>query len=182
MLRYSLVFLCFFAITLPAAMGQEPSQKGKRPKVGLVLSGGGAKGFAYVGLLRVIQEAGLRIDYIGGSSIGSIIGGLYAIGYHPDTIAKMIRNQPWDNLLRDITERKYVAYEDKGIGEKTVVSLPLKNRKLGITSMYHGQEVNMLLNRFFSTTYKTRDFSEFQTPFLCIGTNLFTGDAIILNK
>jgi len=154
----------------------------KRPSVGLVLSGGGAKGFAYIGLLRVIQEVGLPIDYIGGSSIGSIIGGLYAIGYHPDTIAKLIRSQPWNDLLKDITARKYVAYEEKGIGEKTIVSLPLKNKKIGITSMYQGQEIDLLLNKFFSSVYKTTDFTKFQTPFLCMGTNLFTGDAVVLNK
>jgi NTE family protein len=170
-------------MTIPLfAQQQEPASVRHRPKVGLVLSGGGAKGFAYVGLLRVIQEAGLRIDYIGGSSIGSIIGGLYAIGYHPDTIEKLIRGQHWDNLLKDITERKYVAYEEKGIGEKTIVRLPLKNKKLGITSMYKGQEINLLLNRFFSPAYKTRDFNKFQTPFLCIGTNLFTGSEVVLNK
>ena len=81
----------------------------KRPTVGLVLSGGGAKGFAYIGLLKVIQEAGLPVDYIGGTSIGSIIGGLYAIGYHPDSIAKMIRTVDWDALLTDKIERKYIA-------------------------------------------------------------------------
>jgi len=159
-----------------------PEQGKKRPTVGLVLSGGGAKGFAYVGLLRVIQEVGLPIDYIGGSSIGSIIGGLYAIGYHPDTIAKLIRSQPWDALLKDVTERKYVAYEEKGIGEKTIVNLPLKNKKIGIGSMYQGQEISLLLNRFFSSVYKTTDFTKFQTPFLCIGTNLFTGEGVVLNK
>jgi len=66
---------------------KEPAKK-KRPKIGLVLSGGGAKGFAYIGMLRVFQEVGLPIDYIGGTSIGSIMGGLYAIGYSPDEIQK----------------------------------------------------------------------------------------------
>lgn len=171
-------------MTVISVMAQPPSASTpkKRPTVGLVLSGGGAKGFAYIGLLRVIQEAGLPIDYIGGSSIGSIIGGLYAIGYHPDTIARLIRGQNWNSLLKDITERKYIAFEEKGISEKTIVSLPLKNKKLGISSMYQGQEISLLLNRFFSPAYKINDFSKFQTPFLCIGTNLFTGEAMVLNK
>ncbi|MFZ4523052.1 MAG: patatin-like phospholipase family protein [Bacteroidales bacterium] len=178
-----ILFLFFFMSAFPLmALQNQPDTLRKRPTVGLVLSGGGAKGFAYIGLLRVIQEAGLPIDYIGGSSIGSIIGGLYAIGYHPDTIAKMIRGQNWGNLLKDQSERKYIAYEEKGIGEKTLVHLPLKNKKIGISSMYKGQEINLLLNRFFSPAYKTNDFTKFQTPFLCIGTNLLTGEAVILNK
>jgi NTE family protein len=176
-----LVFFCFSAYFL-SAQQPAPDAHRKRPSVGLVLSGGGAKGFAYIGLLRVIQEVGLPIDYIGGSSIGSIIGGLYAIGYHPDTIAIMIRAQQWDDLLKDVTDRKYIAYEEKGIWEKTIVSLPLKHRKIGISSMYQGQEISLLLNKFFSPAYKTDDFTKLQTPFLCIGTNLFTGEAITLNK
>ena len=181
-LRLILVLIVYLSAFYAKAQPPATDQPRKRPSVGLVLSGGGAKGFAYIGLLRVIQEAGLRIDYIGGSSIGSIIGGLYAIGYHPDTIAKMIRGQHWDNLLKDITERKYVAYEEKGVGEKTLVTLPLKNKKLGLGSLYQGQEIDLLLNRFFSPAFNVQDFTKLQTPFLCIGTNLFTGEEVILNK
>jgi NTE family protein len=156
--------------------------KPKRPAVGLVLSGGGAKGFAYIGLLKVIQEAGLRIDYIGGSSIGSIIGGLYAIGYSPDTIAKMIRSQNWDDVLKDIIDRKYIAYEEKEYGEKEIISLPVKKKMVTISpSLYEGQEVNLLLNKYFLPAYKINDFRNFQTPFLCIGTDLETGKQVILD-
>jgi NTE family protein len=185
--RYFCILFAFLSATIiPSIAKSAPSNDSiphpKRPTVGLVLSGGGAKGFAYVGLLRVIQEVGLPIDYIGGSSIGSIIGGLYAIGYHPDTIAVLIRSQNWNNLLRDITDRKYIAFEEKEHGEKTLISLPLKNKKIGIGSMYKGQEINLLLNDYFSPAYKINDFNKFQTPFLCIGTNLFTGDQVVLNS
>ena len=155
----------------------------KRPTVGLVLSGGGAKGFAYIGLLKVFQEIGLPIDYIGGSSIGSIVGGLYAIGYHPDSIAKMVRSQNWDHLLKDITARKFVSYEEKEYGEKTIITLPIKEKKISLNpSMYQGQEVNLMLNYYFSPAYKTTDFHKLQIPFLCIGTDLFTGAEVILDK
>jgi NTE family protein len=177
------IFITFLLASIVLPAGNPPTDPHSgRPKVGLVLSGGGAKGFAYIGLLRVFHEVGLPIDYIGGSSIGSIIGGLYALGYHPDSIARMIRSQHWNDLLKDVTERKYVAYEEKGIWEKTIVSLPLKHRKIGIGSMYQGQEINLLLNRFFSPAYNTEDFSKLPTPFLCIGTNLFTGEAVVLKK
>lgn len=178
------IILLVFSIYTLSLYADQPSTGTltKRPSVGLVLSGGGAKGFAYIGLLRVIREAGLPIDYIGGSSIGSIVGGLYAIGYHPDSIAKMIRSQNWDDLLKDVMERKYVAYEEKGLGEKTIVTLPFKNNKIGAGSLYQGQEIDLLLNRYFSPAYKISDFTKLQTPFLCIGTNLFTGDAVVLDK
>jgi len=160
----------------------EPVKK-ERPKVGLVLSGGGAKGFAYIGLLRVMQEVGLRVDYVGGTSIGSIIAGLYAIGYSPDEIERMVKEQDWAPLLIDEIPRKYIAYEEKEFLENSLVSLPLKKRKIGLKqAMYQGQQVNLLLNRFFSPAWNTTDFSKFQTPFLCVGTNLFNGDAEVLKN
>jgi NTE family protein len=156
----------------------ENPEKKTRPKVGLVLSGGGAKGFAYIGLLRVFQEVGLRVDYIGGTSIGSIMAGLYAIGYSPDDIEKMIREQNWTALLKDQIQRKYVAYEEKEFLENSIISLPFKKRKLGLKqAMYSGQQINLLLNKYFSPAWNISDFNKFQTPFLCVGTNLFNGDA-----
>src|SRR5690554_3001701 len=73
----------------------------ERPKVGLVLMGGGAKGFAHVGALKVIEEIGIPIDYIAGTSMGAIIGGLYSIGYSADAIDSLIQNQDWLHLLTD---------------------------------------------------------------------------------
>ncbi|MBN1198116.1 MAG: patatin-like phospholipase family protein [Bacteroidales bacterium] len=158
-------------------------EKAKRPTVGLVLSGGGAKGFAYIGLLKVLQETGLQVDYIGGSSIGSIMGGLYAIGYHPDSIAKMIREQNWSSLLTDKMPRKYVSYDEKEFGERSILSVPIRNRKISLgNAFYQGQQVDMLLNHYFSPAYRTYSFHDFQTPFLCMGTDLLTGDAIVLDK
>lgn len=183
--KFTLIIFFILILNVPIkteAQPQSDPQKPKRPTVGLVLSGGGAKGFAYVGLLKVLEEAGLPVDYIGGSSIGSIIGGLYAIGYHPDTIARMIRSQDWDNLLRDVMERKFVAYEEKKHGENNLITLPLKNRKIGISSMYKGQEINLLLNEYFSPVSTINDFNELPIPFLCIGTNLFTGEQVVLRK
>ncbi len=159
--------------------GQTKEQKSKRPTVGLVMSGGGAKGFAYVGLLKVIQDAGLHIDYIAGTSMGSIIAGLYAIGYHPDTIQKLIKAQNWDNVLGDIIEREDIAFAEKEFGGKYIISLPIKEKKLNMmASLSEGQEVDQLLNLFFSPVYKTNDFSELQIPFLCIGTNIIDGSEV----
>jgi len=178
----SVIFLMTY-LQLPAQEKEASAEPTKRPSVGLVLSGGGAKGFAYIGLLNVIQEAGLKIDYIGGSSIGAIIGGLYAVGYHPDTIAELIRSQDWDVALKDKIGRKYIAYEEKEFGEKFIVSLPIKDKKVSISpSLYTGQEANLLMNYYFSPAYEVNDFSDLQTPFLCIGTDLLTGEAVVLDK
>ncbi len=183
--KYSLIFL-FAALMLLQGEGVfssniNSSKKGKRPKVGLVLSGGGAKGFAYIGLLRVMQEVGLQVDYVGGTSIGSIVAALYAIGYSPDEIDRMVSEQNWADLLIDKIPRKYVAYEEKEFMENDIISFPFKKRKIGLKqAMYQGQQVNLLLNRFYSPVWNTTDFSKFQTPFLCVATNLFNGNAEVL--
>jgi len=158
-------------------------QKPIRPKIGLVLSGGGAKGFAFIGLLKVLQEVNLHVDYIGGTSIGSIIGALYAVGYAPDTIAKIIREQNWEALLTDKIDRKYINFEDKIYAENKVISLPLKKKSVGLkVALYGGQEVSMMLNHILSGFYNVTDFSKLPTPFLCVGTDLLTGHAIALTS
>ena len=155
----------------------------KRPSVGLVLSGGGAKGFAYIGILKAIQKAGLPIDYIGGTSMGSIMGSLYALGYNPDTITKIIRAQNWDRLLKDKPERKYLAFEEKSFAENNITELPFTGKKIELkASLYEGQQINLLLNKYLSVGYKTTDFSKLPTPFLCMGTNILNGKSVLLNS
>jgi NTE family protein len=176
------ILLNFLVLSLHA-QNAPPEKPSKRPSVGLVMSGGGAKGWAYLGVLRVMQEAGLDVDYIAGASAGSIVGGMYALGYHPDSIEKIIRSQDWDAVMKDIIERKYVAYQDKIYGGRYIFSLPIKNRKIGLkASLYEGQNIDLLLNRYYSVAYKDTLFKDFQTPFICIGTDLFEGKQVVLDR
>lgn len=178
-----LTFIILSALSVYAQTHQQPSDLPKRPTVGLVLSGGGAKGFAFIGLLRAIQKAGLRVDYIGGTSIGSIIGGLYALGYDPDSIAKIVRTQNWDHILHDVVDRKYIAFEEKGYAASSVVTLPIKKNKIGLrSSLYEGQEIDLLLNRYFTTDYRITDFSKLPTPFICMTTNILDGKPVTLKN
>jgi NTE family protein len=180
---FLVTFIFLLATSAGISQQVKEEQETKRPTVGLVLSGGGAKGFAYIGLLKVIQEAGLPVDYIGGTSIGSIIGGLYAIGYHPDSITKMIRSIDWDGLLSDKIDRKYIAYEEKEFGEKFIITLPVANKSVTLSpSLYQGQEINLMLNHYFSPAFTTHDFDDLPTPFLCMGTDLLTGKEVLLDS
>ena len=77
----------------------------KKPKIGLVLSGGGAKGFAHIGVLKVLEQAGVKIDYIGGTSMGAVVGGLYASGYSATQIDSIFRTINFYNLLQDFIPR-----------------------------------------------------------------------------
>ena len=94
--------LSLILVLLPAFFLALPAMAQQRKKVGVVLSGGGAKGVAHIQALKVIEEAGIPIDYIVGTSMGSIIGGLYSIGYTPHQLDSMVRKQDWMFLLSKI--------------------------------------------------------------------------------
>jgi NTE family protein len=179
---FALLLFVSFSFGL-IAQDSQSSEGSERPSVGLVMSGGGAKGWAYLGVLRVLQEAGLEVDYIAGASAGSIVGGMYALGYHPDTIERIIRAQDWDAVMRDVIDRRYIAYQDKKYGGRYIFSLPIKDRKIGLkASLYEGQNIDLLLNRYYSVAYKDSLFSDFQTPFICIGTDLYDGKQVVLDR
>ena len=113
-----ITILCLSTLLLQPCKIQA-QELGKRPLIGLVLSGGGACGLAHIGLLKVMEEAGLRPDYITGVSMGSIIGGLYSIGYSADSLEKIVKVINWDKLFSNkIPEDKIIqTREDKIIRE-----------------------------------------------------------------
>ena len=163
---------------VPAATGKTAAAS-HRPKVGVVLSGGGAKGFAHIGALRVIEEAGIPIDYIAGTSMGSIIGGLYAVGYDPDMMQKLCTEQDWNLIMKDQIPRRFIPLEKRINERHYIITLPYKNGQLKIKrSLIDGMYVNMLLTRLTMPAYKQRDFSKLPVPFLCIGTDMITADPI----
>ena len=108
---YGVVLMTLLMLSLPAVV---TAQLKHRPKVGLVLGGGGAKGAAEVGVLKVIEEAGIPIDYIAGTSIGSIVGGLYAIGYRAEQLDSLFTSQEWLTLLSDRQKKhQYKIYQEQ---------------------------------------------------------------------
>lgn len=155
----------------------------KRPKIGLVLSGGGAKGFAHVGVLKVIDELGIPIDYIAGTSMGGLIGGFYAIGYSAVDIEKIILNQNWEELLSDHVSRKFVPIYEKKDFERYILSFPIKPKGIQLPSgIVGGQNVINLFERLTIDYHNETDFKKLPIPFLCIATDLETGEAVVLDK
>ena len=96
-----------------SAYSQDTTSVKARPKVGLVLSGGGAKGAAHIGVLKYIEEAGIPINYIAGTSMGSIIGGMYALGYTSDELLDIISSVDWDRLISNNVERRKISFTRK---------------------------------------------------------------------
>ena len=116
--------LSLILVLLPALFLALPAMAQQRKKVGVVLSGGGAKGVAHNQALKVIEEAGIPIDYIVGTSMGSIIGGLYSIGYTPHQLDSMVRKQDWMFLLSDRVKRSAMSLNEREKSEKYVFSFP----------------------------------------------------------
>lgn len=164
-------------------VAQQADSTQKRPGLGLVLSGGGAKGFAHIGAIRVFEEAGLKFDYVGGTSMGSIVGGLYALGYSPDEMTRIIGDQNWTNLLSDRIPRRFIPIEEKYNADRFVTTFPFRKRKIQLRQgLYSGELIDLLLAHYTSQAYVYNSFSDLPLPFLCIGTNLEDGSSVILDK
>jgi NTE family protein len=154
---------------------------GPRPKIGLTLSGGGAKGLAHIGILKAIDSAGLNIDYITGTSMGSIIGSLYAIGYSADSIEKITRTIDWDQLLSNQSSLRSIFMEEKDEYSKYVIELPWQKNTFRLPSgLLQGQELWLKFSELFFPVHQQKDFSKFSIPFRCIGTDVGNGEAIVM--
>ncbi|MGC6525181.1 MAG: patatin-like phospholipase family protein [Flavobacteriaceae bacterium] len=170
--------ICLFSLF---GFAQEPLPE--NPKIGLVLSGGGAKGLAHIGVLKVIDSLGIRIDYIGGSSMGAVVGGLYATGYSGQQLDSIFRDIDFDVLLGDKVPRPSKTFQERKNAEKYAVSLPLNDFKLQLpSSISRGQNVFNLLTKLTKDEWDINDFSKLPIPFYCIATNMETGEAIVLDK
>jgi NTE family protein len=153
-----------------------------RPRIGLVLSGGGAKGFAHIGVLKVLEEAGIYPDYIGGTSMGSIIGALYALGFSPDSMYTLVAKQKWAELLSDKVNRNYLSMDDKNRDGKFFAPIPFRNGKIELPSgVIYGQNISMLFSRLCLPAYQIHDFQKLPVPFLCIGSDIVNGQAVVLD-
>ncbi len=155
----------------------------KKPKIGLVLSGGGAKGFAHIGVLKVLEQAGVKIDYIGGTSMGAVVGGLYATGYSAAQIDSIFKTTNFDKLLQDFIPRSSKNFYEKRNDELYAVVLPFNKFKIGIPeALSKGLYNYNLLSSITRDVRYVRDFNKLKIPFLCIATNIETGEEVILNK
>ena len=172
----------FLILSSPLLRAQDTTHK-KDLKVGLVLSGGGAKGLAHIGVLKVLEEAGVRIDYIGGTSMGAMVGALYAAGYSANELDSIFRQLDFDKLLQDKTSRRAKSLHERYIYDRYAVALPFNNFKVGLPrAVSKGQNI---YNEFVKLLYPVNeiyDFSQLPIPFLCVATDIETGKGVVLEN
>ena len=170
-----LIILLLFAV-------QSSNAQNARPKIGLTLSGGGAKGIAHIGVLKAIDSVGLKVDYVTGTSMGAVVGGLYAAGYNADEILEISKTLEWASLLSNepplyslnLKEREEYGH---------YFELPLIRGKLALKRGFiESNELWLKLAELYYPYYETDDFSKFDKGFQCIAADVGTGKMVVLKK
>lgn len=170
-----------------AALAGESNQTAKatRPKIGLVLGGGGARGSAHVGVLKVLEELRIPIDYIAGNSMGAIVGGLYAEGMTPDQIEHELETIDWDDVFSDEPPRPDRSFRRKRDDESYAVQARLgfsDGRVKFPFAIVEGQKFDLELSRLTLPAAHVNDFSRLPIPFEAVATDIETGQAVVLKS
>jgi NTE family protein len=185
-LRTVLLGTLLFQLMLWSPVGQAEVQRdgAKRPKIGLVLGGGGARGAAHIGVLKVLEQLRVPIDVVAGTSMGSIVGGLYASGLSADEIEGVLNSIDWDDAFKDRTPREdrpfirkrdddlYLVQRDLGVGDDGKVKFP--------AGLVEGQKIDLILKKATLHVDAIDDFDDLPTPFRAIATDVVTGKAAVL--
>ncbi|MBK9374255.1 MAG: patatin-like phospholipase family protein [Holophagales bacterium] len=173
-----------FALSLLLAASPSPAETPKRPRVGLVLSGGSAHGFAHVGVLKVLEELRVPVDVVAGTSMGSIVGGLYASGMSPAEMERLLLTTDWEDLLDDRPSRDRLSYRRKQDDVLNYVDLEMGLTKKGIafpSGLVAGQKLSFLLKSLTLGTVGVESFDALPIPFRCVATDITTGEKVVLS-
>jgi len=182
--RISLILIQLLFLNSILVHAQENSIEGKRPKVAVVLSGGGAKGFAHIGVLKILEEEGIPIDIIVGTSMGNLIGGIYSLGYNADEIEMLVTNQNWEQVLLDKIPREDLFFNDQILKQRYQLSLSFSDVKsIGLPQgIIKGQNVLNIFCGLAANVPEKADFSKFPISFACVATDLETGEEVVMRE
>ena len=190
--RWMICVVCL-VMMMPLANAQDSTSVKERPKVGLVLSGGGAKGAAHVGVLKYLEDNGIPIDYIAGTSMGSVVGGMYALGYSTDEILDVLSSADWNRLISNEVDRRKISFTRKLENETMAFTVPFSLRhKEDMQSrtfknslpkgFVTGDNIINLFNSLAVGYADSLSFGQLPIPFLCIATDMLSGEAAVLDK
>jgi len=159
------------------------SAQNARPKIGLTLSGGGAKGLSHIGILKAIDSAGLRIDVVTGTSMGSVIGSLYAAGYSGSEIEQIARSIDWTAMFSNRPPLGLVNMNEKREYANYALEIPFEKGKAQLYSGFiEGEEIWLRFGELFYPVYQTKDFTKFPIPFACVATDAAAGKPVVMKK
>lgn len=168
------------ALALAAAAGAED-----RPKIGLALSGGAARGCAHVGVLEVLEEMRVPVDYVAGTSMGAVVGGLYAAGLSPAEIERALTRLDWQSVLDDRTAYRDLVFRRKEDERRYLMDVEVGISRQGLTlppGLLTGQKLGFQLQRLLRPVADVTDFSRLPTPFSAVASDLETGEMVVLDR
>ncbi len=178
-----LFFLIFLAWPFAGVSLSQNENEKAPPKVGLTFSGGGAKGLAHVGVLHIIDSLGIKIDYVTGTSMGSIVGGMYAAGYTASELEEIALKLDWPSLFSSRSSLRYTHPGKRKDFGRYIVELPIENWSIKFPSgAIEGQQMWNVLSDIFFNVRNINDFNNFPIPFACVATDVLTGDTVVLNS
>jgi len=177
----NLVALVLVCITSTFSLSQTASAAGssQRPKVGLVLQGGGALGLAHVGVITWLEEHHIPVDYIAGTSMGGLVGGVYATGHNAAEMRQIVNGIPWDEVMAGTTPFQDLSFRRKQDARDYPNSLQFGIHK-GIEfpgGLNSGQQVSLVLDKIALPYSEIKSFNDLPTPFACVATDLISGKA-----
>src|SRR5210317_105462 len=169
LLNLKLTAIIFYLISASTIFSQQVCVKKERPKIGLVLSGGGAKGLAHIGVIKVLEEYGIKPDIITGTSMGSIVGSLYAAGYSVQELTEINANANWDQLLTDKETLPKVVMDEKYESNKYLFNIPIRDNKINLPAgLIEGQHLEAYFSELFWPLTSYENFDSLPIPFHCM--------------
>lgn len=154
-----------------------------RPKVGLVLSGGAAHGLAHIGVIKYLEELGIKVDYITGTSMGAVIGGLNSMGMDSYEITDIARNQDWSLLMSNRTPLNEVAPIEKAHHQRIPLSIYWKEDSFKLPQgLIRGQKLDIIISNLYSSAYRIRDFNDLPIPFKCVAVDIEKGTIKVFDE
>jgi len=171
------------SVPQPPAKAEAAASGSQRPRIGLVLEGGGALGLAHVGVIRWLEENRIPVDVIAGTSMGALVGGIYASGESPDQIAALIRNIQWTEVLRGVTPYADLSFRRKEDRRDypNAFEFGLKKGTAFPSGFNSGQQVGLILDRVGLPYSEMKSFDELPIPFRCVATDLVAGDSYVFD-
>ena len=179
MKRFALMLAVAAAVPPAAVAGAQAHSPGR---VGVALSGGAARGLAHIGVLKVLEDAGIPVHVVAGTSMGSVIGGLYAVGYTAAQLDTIVTTEDWYRLLTDPVDRRDLAVDRKFTEDHYLLTLPIYRGGIQLPKgVVAGQRVSQLLTRLTWSAHAVRDFRALPLPFVAVATNLETSRGVVLD-
>lgn len=178
----TLLIVCMSLCVDCTSIHAQTTVKKALPKVGLCLSGGGAKGLAHIGLLKLIDSLGIKVDYITGTSMGSVVGGLYACGYSGNQIDSLVKTIDWNVLLSENVPLDKINMDEKDEYSRYIAELALEKKHVKFTGLIEGQTLLNLLTRLTRNVNHIKDFSKLPIPYKCMVVDIETMKSTAIDK